>query len=31
MHGGYSHIFLNLFALWMFGIETEERWVQNAS
>ncbi len=26
MHGGLSHIFLNLFALWMFGIELEERW-----
>lgn len=26
MHGGLAHIFLNLFALWMFGMELETRW-----
>ncbi len=26
MHGGFSHIFFNLFALWMFGSELESRW-----
>ncbi len=23
MHGGFSHIFFNMFALWMFGVEVE--------
>jgi len=26
MHGGFSHIFFNLFALWMFGAEIENLW-----
>jgi membrane associated rhomboid family serine protease len=26
MHGGFSHIFFNLFALWMFGAEVESLW-----
>jgi membrane associated rhomboid family serine protease len=26
MHGGFSHIFFNLFALWMFGAELENLW-----
>ena len=26
MHGGFLHIFFNLFALWMFGIELEQMW-----
>ena len=26
MHGGFMHIFLNMFALWMFGIEIENMW-----
>jgi rhomboid family protein len=26
MHGGIAHIFFNMFALWMFGIEIENIW-----
>jgi len=26
MHGGFSHIFFNMFALWMFGMEVENMW-----
>lgn len=26
MHGGFSHILFNMFALWMFGIEIENMW-----
>lgn len=26
MHGGFWHIFMNLFALWMFGTELESLW-----
>lgn len=26
MHGGFSHIFLNMFALWMFGNALENYW-----
>jgi len=26
MHGGFWHIFMNLFALWMFGSELENLW-----
>ena len=26
LHGGLGHIFFNMFALWMFGIELERTW-----
>lgn len=26
MHGGFGHIFFNMFALWMFGMELENMW-----
>ena len=26
LHGGLSHIFFNMFALWMFGIQIENSW-----
>jgi membrane associated rhomboid family serine protease len=26
MHGGFGHIFFNMFALWMFGMELEHIW-----
>ena len=26
LHGGFSHIFFNMFALWMFGVELERTW-----
>ena len=26
MHGGFGHIFFNMFALWMFGMEVENNW-----
>ena len=26
LHGGFGHIFFNLFALWMFGTEIERTW-----
>lgn len=26
MHGGFSHIFFNMFMLWMFGMEIENLW-----
>ncbi len=26
LHGGFSHIFFNMFALWMFGVELERLW-----
>ena len=26
MHGGFSHLFFNMFALWMFGMELENIW-----
>jgi membrane associated rhomboid family serine protease len=26
MHGGFMHLFFNLFALWMFGSELENKW-----
>lgn len=26
MHGGFGHIFFNMFALWMFGMELENIW-----
>lgn len=29
MHGGLWHLFFNMFALWMFGMELENRWGSN--
>jgi len=29
MHGGFTHILFNMFALWMFGIEIENMWGSN--
>lgn len=29
MHGNFMHILFNMFALWMFGSELEERWGSN--
>lgn len=26
LHGGFGHIFFNMFALWMFGVELERNW-----
>lgn len=26
LHGGFSHILFNMFALWMFGMEIENQW-----
>jgi len=26
MHGGLGHLFFNMFALWMFGMELEHKW-----
>jgi membrane associated rhomboid family serine protease len=26
MHGGLTHLFFNMFALWMFGMELENQW-----
>ncbi|MDI6766875.1 MAG: rhomboid family intramembrane serine protease [Bacteroidota bacterium] len=26
MHGGFMHLFFNMFALWMFGMELENSW-----
>ncbi len=26
LHGGFTHIFFNMLALWMFGIELEQMW-----
>ncbi len=26
LHGGFAHIFFNMFALWMFGMELENLW-----
>jgi membrane associated rhomboid family serine protease len=26
MHGGFGHIFFNMFALWMFGMQIENMW-----
>ncbi len=26
LHGGFMHLLMNLFALWMFGSELEEQW-----
>lgn len=26
MHGGFAHIFFNMFALWLFGTEIENHW-----
>jgi membrane associated rhomboid family serine protease len=26
LHGGFGHIFFNMFALWMFGMEVENSW-----
>ena len=26
LHGGFGHIFLNMFGLWMFGVQIENRW-----
>lgn len=26
LHGGFGHIFFNMFALWMFGMEIENSW-----
>jgi membrane associated rhomboid family serine protease len=26
MHGGFGHLFFNMLALWMFGMELEHRW-----
>jgi membrane associated rhomboid family serine protease len=26
MHGGFMHLFFNMFALWMFGLELENLW-----
>ncbi|MBS1519042.1 MAG: rhomboid family intramembrane serine protease [Bacteroidetes bacterium] len=28
MHGGFFHLLLNMFALWMFGVELENMWGQ---
>lgn len=28
-HGGFWHLFMNLFALWMFGVELETLWGSN--
>lgn len=28
-HGGFWHLFMNLFALWMFGAELESKWGSN--
>lgn len=29
LHGGFMHIFFNMFALWMFGTELERQWGTN--
>jgi membrane associated rhomboid family serine protease len=29
MHGGFQHILFNMFALWMFGSQVEQRWGRN--
>jgi len=26
LHGGFGHLFFNMFALWMFGVQVENRW-----
>jgi len=26
LHGGFGHLFFNMFALWMFGVQIENRW-----
>lgn len=26
LHGGFGHIFFNMFALWMFGVQIENTW-----
>ena len=26
LHGGFWHIFMNMFILWMFGVELEQQW-----
>jgi len=26
LHGGFSHLFFNMFALWMFGVQLENTW-----
>jgi membrane associated rhomboid family serine protease len=26
LHGGFEHLFFNMFALWMFGVQVENRW-----
>ncbi len=26
LHGGFSHLFFNMFALWMFGVQIENTW-----
>ncbi len=26
LHGGFSHLFFNMFALWMFGVQLEMKW-----
>ena len=31
MHGGFTHLFFNMFALWMFGRILEQVWGRNAS
>lgn len=29
LHGGFSHLLFNMFALWMFGVQIENRWGSN--
>lgn len=31
MHGGFTHLFFNMFAVWMFGRILEQVWGRNAS
>ncbi len=26
LHGGFSHVFFNMFAVWMFGLQIEQAW-----
>src|SRR5690554_547946 len=26
LHGGFGHLFFNMFALWMFGVQVENSW-----
>ena len=29
LHGGFSHLFFNMFAVWMFGSQLEQSWGSN--